>query len=158
MKIQSFIKSVLFIILGFALSSAHPARADVSLSIHFESSPTMLYLDGPGVYAVVGSPYDLFFLDGVYFYFHGGHWYSAVGYNGPWNRSGFKGLPPGLRKNKLMTLQGLRDKEYRTFKAHGSAYKGKSIKAVGGPGNTMKGSKKGPGKGPGMKGGKGKRK
>ena len=129
MKIQRIQKTVFFLVLGFVLFTGKPASADLgfSINLNFGIPPTMLYLDGAGVYVAVGTHYDLFFIDGIYFHFHDGHWYSAVGYNGPWNRAGVKGLPPGLRKNKLKTLQGFRDNEYKAFKSQGSAYKGKTV-------------------------------
>src|SRR5574341_200288 len=49
--------------------------------------PSMVFLAEPGVYVAVGVPYDIFFISGYYYYFHGGYWYRARGYDGPWGHT-----------------------------------------------------------------------
>src|SRR5213079_3492822 len=60
-----------------------PARAQVSIDVHIGepppvvvySPPTMVMLPEPQMYVAVGVPYDIFFVSGRYYYFHGDHWF-----------------------------------------------------------------------------------
>lgn len=156
---------MIFAILCFALSVnagffEMTALADVDVNIHVggppavvvTSPPTMLFLGEPGVFVAVGVPYDLFFLTGRYYYFHGNQWYWAAGYGGPWVVIQMHQLPHGLQKFKIKQLVDFRDREHKAYKSKGAGYKGKQFIAVKGPGPKSAG----PAKGPAMKEGKGK--
>src|SRR5262245_32725706 len=83
---------------------ATPARAEVNINVNIGppppvvvvERPTMLYLPEPAVYVAVGVPYDIFFVGGRYYYFHGNNWFWAAGYGGPWVHVHQSHLPPGL--------------------------------------------------------------
>src|SRR5678815_4986018 len=53
--------------------------------VYVHSAPTMVYLPQPALYVAVGIPYDLYFVGGRYYYFHGDNWYWGPGYGGPWS-------------------------------------------------------------------------
>src|SRR5262245_60996435 len=98
-------------LLAFALVAlpSRPAHAQVSVNVHIGepppvvvySPPTMVLLPEPQAYVAVGVPYDIFFIGGRYYYFHGTHWFWASGYNGPWTYVEYRALPPGLRRYKV---------------------------------------------------------
>jgi len=98
-----------------------------------QSPPPMLFLPEPAVYVAVGTPYDIFFIDGRYYYFHGNNWFWAPVYGGPWVHVVHTGLPPGLRRYEVVKLREYREREYRVYKVQGSKFKGKSFMAVEGP-------------------------
>jgi len=50
-----------------------------------QAPPEMVIIPEAGVYVAVGTPYDLFFLSGRYYYFHNGYW-------GKKDRRGFQPL------------------------------------------------------------------
>lgn len=116
------------------------------LPIEVEAPPTMVYLAEPGVYVAVGIGYDLFFIGGRYYYYHGNKWFWASGYGEPWVHVVVKSLPPGLRKFNMTKLHQFRAREFKAFKAQGLKYKGKQFKAVAGPGPKAKKAMKHKGK------------
>jgi len=103
-----------------------------------EAPPAMIFLGTPGIYVMVGVPYDIFFISGRYYYFHGGNWFWATGYGGPWVHVVYKSLPPGLRKYKIGKLREFRTQEYKAYKAQGPKFNGKHFVAVVGPGPKAK--------------------
>src|SRR5262249_1927725 len=118
-------------LLGLILSVglfAMPAHAEVSVDVHIGqpppvvvySPPTMVLMPEPQMYVAVGVPYDIFFVSGRYYYFHGGHWFWGPGYGGPWTYVAVETLPPGLRRDKLKQLHEFREREYRVYKAQGT--------------------------------------
>ncbi|PYS09040.1 MAG: hypothetical protein DMG17_27780, partial [Acidobacteria bacterium] len=96
-----------------------PARAQVSIDVHIGepppvvvySPPTMVMLPEPQMYVAVGVPYDIFFVSGRYYYFHGDHWFWGAGYGGPWTYVAVERLPPGLRRYKVRQLREFRERE-----------------------------------------------
>jgi hypothetical protein len=110
-----------------------PARAQVSVNVHIGepppvvvySPPTMVMLPEPQMYVAVGVPYDIFFVSGQYYYFHGDHWFWGPGYGGPWTYVGVERLPPGLRRYKVKQLREFREREYRVYQAQGPKFGGR---------------------------------
>jgi hypothetical protein len=76
------------------------------------------------MYVAVGVPYDIFFVSGHYYYFHGGHWFWGSGYGGPWTYVAIERLPPGLRRYRVAQLREFREREYRVYKVQGPKFKG----------------------------------
>lgn len=144
---------------------ATPASAEVNINVNIgapppivvHQPPTMVYLAEPGVFVAVGVPYDVFFIGGRYYYFHGDHWFWASGYGGPWVHVVHTSLPPGLRKHKVVKLREYREREYRVYKTQGPKFKGKHFNADPGPhaAKVRSESQGGGGKGPSNKGNKG---
>ena len=120
---------------------ATPARAEVNINVNIGppppvvvvERPTMLYLGEPALYVAVGVPYDIFFVGGRYYRYHGDHWFYASGYEGPWVHVVYKSLPPGLQKYKVVQLREYREREYRVYKVEGPKFKGKRFDADPGP-------------------------
>ena len=122
---------------GFLPAAAH-AQVHVNVNIGapppviVQAAPTMLFLPGPAMYVAVGVPYDIFFVDGRYYYFHGDDWFWAPGYGGPWVHIVHRSLPPGLRKHDVVQLREFREHEYRVYNVQGPKFKGKSFRAASG--------------------------
>jgi hypothetical protein len=93
------------------------------------------------MFVAVGIPYDVYFLSGRYYYFHGDNWFWASGYSGPWVHVVRKNLPPGLTKYKVVQLRDFREREYKAYKTQGPKFKGQKFSAE--PGNSMAKSSKG---------------
>jgi len=110
--------------------------------------PTMVLMPEPQMYVAVGVPYDIFFLNGSYYYFHAGHWFLGPAYGGPWTYVAVEQLPKGLRKYKVKELHEFRDREYQVYKVQGPAFHGTYFVAEKGehPGRGNGGGK-GKGKG-----------
>jgi hypothetical protein len=114
------------VLFSIALAAA-PAGAQVSVNVRIGepppvvvvSPPTMVLLPEPQMYVAVGVPYDIYFLNGRYYYLHGGHWFWGPGYGGPWTYVAVEKLPPGLRKFKVKQLHEFRDREVRVYKTNG---------------------------------------
>ncbi|MEE8580019.1 MAG: hypothetical protein V3T33_00385 [Myxococcota bacterium] len=64
---------------------------------HHGGDAKMVFDSGLGVYVVVDLP-DVYFFDGVYFYFDDGAWLIGANLDGPWRPAKADRLPPGLRK------------------------------------------------------------
>src|SRR5215510_7729901 len=97
------------VLLGLILSIglfATSVHAQVSVNVHIGepfsvvmySPSTMVLMPEPQMYVAVGVPYDIFFVSGHYYYYHGGHWFCGPGYGGPWTFVAIERLPPGLRR------------------------------------------------------------
>ena len=137
-------------ILLWSLGVVSSVRAEVNVNINIappppvvvEAPPQMVFLPEPGVYVAVGIPFDVFFISGRYYYFHGGNWFWAKGYGGPWTHAVSKSLPPGLRKYKVEQLHKFREREYKVYKVQGPKFKGKHFVAEAGPGHKSKGHMK----------------
>lgn len=132
------------ILVGLTLvtsAMATPAFAQVSINVNIgapppvivHERPTMVYLAEPAMYVAVGVPYDIFFVGGRYYYFHGDNWFWASGYGGPWVHVVHKSLPPGLQKYKVVQLRDYREREYRVYKTQGPKFKGQHFDADPGP-------------------------
>jgi hypothetical protein len=113
----------------------------------------MILMPEPQMYVAVGVPYDIYFVDGRYYYLHGGHWFWGPGYGGPWTYVVVEKLPPGLRKYKVKQLYEIRDREYKVYKVKGPAQGRYFVAEDGnGPGRgngNGNGNGKGKGKGKG---------
>ncbi len=125
-----------------------PAWAEVDVNINVgiplpppivvATPPAMVFLTEPAVYVAVGVPYDIFFVSGRYYYFHGDRWYWARGYGGPWVHVAYQSLPPGLRRYKVERLHTFRDREFHRYNAQGPRYKGRHFVAVPSPGHQTR--------------------
>ena len=133
---------------------AVPAHAQVNVNVNIggpppvvvRAAPTMVFLPDPGVYAAVGVPYDIYFINGRYYYFNDDEWFWAPGYGGPWVFVSYRTLPPGLRKFKMVKLHEFREREYRVYKVQGRNFKGEhfeaeSVREHGNNGHHKKGKK-----------------
>jgi len=123
-------------------ASAPLALAEVNINVNIgapppvvvHQRPTMVYLAEPGMFVAVGVPYDIYFISGRYYYFHGDNWFWAGGYDGPWVHVTRKSLPPGLQKYKVVQLRDFREREYKVYKVQGSKFKGQHFSADPGSG------------------------
>jgi hypothetical protein len=112
-------------------------RVDVNINIgvpvppaiSVEAPPEMVIIPEAGVYVAVGTPYDLYFLNGRYYYFHGGYWYGARGYGGPWTHVEDRRLPPGLRRYKIERLHEFREHAWKEYHERGPKFGGKHFRA-----------------------------
>ena len=115
------------------------ARAsDVSFSINvggppieITQPPDFIYPAELGFGVAVGVPYDMFYLDGVYYLYRGGGWYRTSYYGGSWMKVRSRELPPQLRKNKIARIHALRDREYRVYSKDREHYHGQHFRPEG---------------------------
>jgi hypothetical protein len=144
---------LLSMILGAALPALAGTQVNVNVNIGppapviVEAPPQMLFLPDPGVYVAVGIPYDVYFIGGRYYYYHGDHWFWGPGYRGPWTYVEYRTLPPGLRRYKVVRLREYRDHEYRVYKVKGNDFHGKYFVAVAEDDDHGHGRGRGHGKG-----------
>ena len=83
--------------------------------------PPMIWLPGPKVYVANDSPYEIFYRDGQYYFFHNNVWYVGHAYNGPWRQIHSHYVPSGLRhyrhenwgRYQNEAAQHFRDERYR---------------------------------------------
>ena len=113
--------------------------------------PPMLFLPEPAVYVAVGTPYDIFFIGGRYYYLYGDNWFWGPGYDGPWTFVTYRTLPPGLRKYKVVQLRDYREREYKVYRVQGAKFKGNHFYAIASPGQNGNSQGNGNGKHKGNK-------
>lgn len=86
------------------LAASGAARADVTVHVQigpppvvFATPPPVVVVPGvPTVHYVPSAPVDLFVVGGRWYAWHGGVWWVARSYRGPWARVGVAALPAGL--------------------------------------------------------------
>jgi len=149
-------KHTLFLLLAVALIGVPTAQASdvnwgVDLHIGNHAGAPIVVAEPPmflapaelGFHVAVGVPYDMFFVDGVYYVCKDHHWYRGPGYRGPWQGVGPKHLPPGLAKKRYRDIIRIRDAEYAHYKKDKHHYKGHPYY----PGEDDRGHGNGKGKG-----------
>lgn len=92
----------------FAAGSFAGAEVNIRLPLprlFLPAPPPLILIPGTYVYAVPDADADIVFYQGAWYRPHGGLWYIANGYNGPWRALGAErvprvliGLPPDFRR------------------------------------------------------------
>ena len=155
MRIAAIVKCGVMsaLVCGLMATTAH-AQVNINVNIGppppviVQAPPPMLFLPEPAIYVAVGTPYDIFFIGGRYYYLHGDNWFWGPGYGGPWTYVTYRTLPPGLQKYKVVKLREYREREYKVYRVQGQKFNGKHFYAVEGKGEN------GNSQGNGKKGGK----
>jgi hypothetical protein len=93
--------------------------------------PDFLYPPELGFGVAVGVPYDMFYLDDIYYIYRGGGWYSTPYYGGDWRRMRPRELPPELRRYNLRRIHAFRDREYRGYARDRDHYRGRYFRPEG---------------------------
>jgi outer membrane lipoprotein SlyB len=83
--------------------------------IVLNAPPRFIYTPALGFYVAVETPYDLVFLDGRYYRWSNGFWYTAPYYYGPWMMVEARRLPRALRRARYEEIRRHRDLEYHAF-------------------------------------------
>jgi len=94
--------------------------------------PEFLFPAKLGFGVAVGVPYDMMYLSKTFYYWSDGSWYSSPSYRGPWTPLAYSQLPTELRKNRLATIRGLRNEEFRSYWKNPERYQGRRFKPDGG--------------------------
>jgi len=82
-------------------------------SFMINTRPTFIYVQDLGFSVAVGSPYDFYYYDNLYYICNDGFWYSSSYYNGPWIGIEIGRLPSILGRHGVADIRRFRDKEYR---------------------------------------------
>ncbi len=134
MKKRFLVTGIIVAALGL---QAAPALADVNVYVNLNgprpvayhpinnsgyyynmaSLPNMLFVPQLGFYVAVGQPYDLLFLNNYYYISHGGQWYRARHFQGPWKFVRHAHLPRPFRAYKWKQIRTYCDREYRRSNA-----------------------------------------
>lgn len=99
-----------------------PPVADVPVyapPVAIYEPPEFIQPPGLGFYVAAGVPYDLFFIDNVYYLCSGNDWYESPYYNGPWTPVYYRNLPFWLRRYPLERIHYFRDDYYRNYRHAG---------------------------------------
>jgi hypothetical protein len=75
---------------SFAQVSISIGLPNVSIGVHVPVYPQLVQVPGYPVYYAPHLNWNYFFYDGMFWVYHGDHWYASAWYNGPW------GLVPPL--------------------------------------------------------------
>ena len=105
-----------------------PVYAPPPPPVVIEEPPMFLYPPELGFGVAVGLPYDVFFISGTYYLNRGDVWYRGPNYNGPWVTTGYRALPPGLRRHKFERIHYYRDREYRSYQSGHDRYHGRHFR------------------------------
>lgn len=84
-----------------------------------------IYLPLLEMYVSVGIPYDIVYIDGSYYLYEDGYWYSAPFYDGPWVLVEFSRLPGPLRRHHVEQIRHHRDDEFSRFEREREHYQGR---------------------------------
>jgi hypothetical protein len=99
------VKSVLLVlgVLLLLVAAYQPAEAEVNVGISiglplftFHAPPHLVVIPGTYAYYVADADVDIIFYQGRWYRPHGGRWYWARAYNGPWLHAGPRFVPAPL--------------------------------------------------------------
>lgn len=107
--------------------------------------PDFLYPPELGFGVAVGVPYDMYYIDGIYYIYRGGGWFRTSNYGGSWVKMRHRDLPPALRRYKIAKIHEFRDREYRVYSQDRAHYRGRAFRP-GRPAGEEHHEMKGPGR------------
>ncbi|WP_129126764.1 hypothetical protein [Geomonas oryzae] len=90
-----------------------------------EEDVEFVYPERLGFYVAVGVPYDLFYLNNVYFVFRDGRWYRSPDNRGGWYPVRYRELPPSLRRYRIERIREYRAREYDVYRHDREHYRGR---------------------------------
>lgn len=90
-----------------------------------EEDVEFIYPERLGFYVAVGVPYDLFYLNNVYFVFRDGRWYRSPDNRGGWYPVRYRELPPSLRRYRIERIREYRAREYAVYRHDREHYRGR---------------------------------
>ncbi|WP_224983206.1 hypothetical protein [Geomonas agri] len=90
-----------------------------------EEDVQFIYPQPLGFYVAVGVPYDLFYLNNVYFSFRDGRWYRSPDNRGRWVPVRYRELPPPLRRYRIERIREYRAHEYVVYQRDRAHYQGR---------------------------------
>lgn len=96
-----------------------------------EEDVEFVYPDRLGFYVAVGVPYDLFYLNNVYFVFRDGRWYRSPDNRGEWYPVRYRELPPSLRRHRIERIREYRAREYDVYRHDREHYRGRHLSERG---------------------------
>lgn len=85
-----------------------------------EEAPVFVMPPELGFYVAVGIPYDLFFVNNVYYVCRGDIWYSSPYYNGPWTRIYYSDIPVLFSRYPFERIRYYRDHYYNHYRKYGN--------------------------------------
>jgi hypothetical protein len=88
--------------------------------VEIEEPPVFVQPPELGFYAAVGVPYDLFFLNNLFYLFSGNAWYASPYYNGPWSSIYYDNLPYALNRYPFERIRYYRDDYYGRYQRYGA--------------------------------------
>jgi hypothetical protein len=91
----------------------------------FRAAPRFIYSPALGFYVAVETPYDLVLLNGRYYLWRNGFWYTSPYYNGPWIVVQAGRLPPRLHRFRYEEIRRHRDFEYHAYLRDKKRYHGR---------------------------------
>lgn len=150
---KQLFKWQLVTILMFCASASYAGNVGVDVNINLGEQPRQVIVREPpyqppvqqiqvdedvqfiypgplGFYVAVGLPYDLFYVQNNYYLYRDGRWSRASRSQGPWAFVDRRGLPPGLRKNKIERIHQYRDQEYAVYRRDQERYRGKHFRSA----------------------------
>jgi len=85
-----------------------------------EEPPEFVLPPELGFYVAVGVPYNLFFLNNVYYVCRDNIWYSSPYYYGPWSRTYYRNIPYALNRFPFERIRHYRDNYYGRYQRYGA--------------------------------------
>ena len=107
------------------LNIGTPAVAEAAPRVVLRAAPRFIFSPFLGMYVSVGIPYDIMYIDGSYYLYDDGYWYSAPFYDGPWVLVEFSRLPGPLHRHRLEQIRHHRDEEFGRFEREREHYQGR---------------------------------
>lgn len=90
-----------------------------------EEEVEFIYPRELGFYVAVGVPYDLFYLNNLYFIFRDGRWLRSGSSRGGWVNVSYRELPPTLRRHRIERIRDYRTREYVIYQRDRDHYRGR---------------------------------
>lgn len=140
-------------ILTLTASAAYAGNVGIDLNVHLGNQPRTVIVPAPvpptpspyvnidedvnfvlpsalGFYVAVGVPYDLFYANNTYFLYRDGRWLRAAASRGPWVVTGYRDLPPLLRRHRIDRIRAYRNAEYDIYRRDRDHYRGRHFMAA----------------------------
>jgi len=86
--------------------------------------PQFVYVPELGYYVATGVPYDMIYVNRVYYYYSNGYWYMAAAYGSPWRYVAPAYLPKLMLRHSYAEYRHHRDQEFRRLEHERERYRG----------------------------------
>ena len=105
----------------------YPVAQEPAPTVVIEQAPQLIFSPILGFYVAVGAPYDMVYVNNLYYVHRNGVWLASPNVRGPWLETPAYRLPYGLKRYNVERIRFYRDKEYSVYRRDPANYHGRFL-------------------------------